>query len=52
MTAPPIEMLLCGPEIFSVDYEINPWMDVNDPARCRIPNARGAPRVAPARLAA
>ena len=31
MTAPPIEMLLCGPEFFSVDYVINPWMDVNDP---------------------
>lgn len=26
-----IEMLLCEPEFFSVDYEINPWMDVDNP---------------------
>ncbi len=30
-TTPSSEMLLCEPEFFSVDYEINPWMDVNDP---------------------
>ncbi len=28
---PQLEMLLCEPEFFSVDYEINPWMNVNDP---------------------
>jgi N-dimethylarginine dimethylaminohydrolase len=26
-----VEMLLCKPEFFTVEYEINPWMDVNDP---------------------
>lgn len=26
-----IEMLLCEPEFFTVEYEINPWMDVNEP---------------------
>ena len=26
-----IEMLLCEPKYFSVEYEINPWMDVNKP---------------------
>ena len=31
MTAPPVEMLLCAPEFFSIEFEVNPWMDVNDP---------------------
>ena len=30
-TTDDLEMLLCEPAFFSIDYEINPWMDVNDP---------------------
>lgn len=26
-----IEMLLCAPDFFTVEYEINPWMNVDDP---------------------
>jgi hypothetical protein len=29
---PTPEILLCELRFFSIDYEINPWMDVNVPA--------------------
>ncbi|MFO0774787.1 MAG: arginine deiminase-related protein [Nitrospiraceae bacterium] len=35
---PPVRLLVCPPEYFAIDYEINPWMDrtnVVDPSRAR-----------------
>lgn len=31
-----VEMLLCEPEFFTVEYEINPWMNVDDPVDTKL----------------